>query len=61
MKKVIYAFCALFLLAGFFGLCAIAGGDLPLWETLGLIAVLFVFELAVASVANRMMEKEARQ
>lgn len=60
MKHLTYATCATLLLAGFFGLCAIAESGLPLWEAVGLIASILLFELGVASVANKSIEKEGR-
>lgn len=52
-KKITFALCALFLVAGFFGLCAVAESGLPLWEAVGLITAIFVAEIPVVKIANR--------
>ena len=54
-KKLTYLFCAILLLAGFFGLCAVSESSLSFWEGLGAILGIFVAEMPVVHVANKEM------
>jgi len=56
-KKLTYLFCAILLLAGFFGLCAVSESSLPFWEGLGVIIGIFVAEIPVIHIANKSVKK----
>ena len=52
-KKLSFAFCALMLIAGFFGLQAVSESSLPFWEGVGCIAAIFLGETPVVMYLNK--------
>lgn len=57
-KQISYSICAILLLAGFFGICAVSESSLSLWEGLGVIFGISVAEAPVIMVANKMVKEE---
>lgn len=57
MKKVSYTICSILLLAGFFGLQAVAEAPgLSLWEAIGIVAGILLALSPVVSYLNKEVE-----
>ena len=56
-RKLTLAFCALMLLAGFFGLQAVSESSLPFWEGAGCIALIFLVETPVVRYLNKCVSR----
>lgn len=54
-QKISFAFCALMLIAGFFGLQAVSESSLPFWEGVGCIAAIFLAETPVVRHLNKIV------
>ena len=56
-RKLSLAFCALMLLAGFFGLQAVSESSLPFWEGVGCIALILLVETPVVRYLNKCVSR----
>ena len=52
-QKISFAFCALTLVAGFFGLQAVSESSLPFWEGVGCIAGIILLMIPAVRKVNR--------
>ena len=57
-KKITFAICAVWMLAGFFGLQAVSESGLPFVETLGIILAIGIAEAPAVIIANHEVKKE---
>ena len=59
-QKITFAICAVWMLAGFFGLQAVSESGLPFVETLGVIIAIGLAEIPAVLIANHEVKKEGR-
>lgn len=57
-QKITFAICAVWMLAGFYGLAAVSESGLPFVETIGAIIAISIAELPVVIIANHEVKKE---
>ena len=59
-EKITFAFCAVAMVAGFFGLQAVSESSLPLWQGTGaIIAILLVMSFPVRRI-NKLLKEGKR-